>query len=435
MVVSSVYTIPILLVNLLVPAASFQSIHLTYRRYERSACMIRATNMETTPGDDVGTNNSNVVAVVDATTGERKFMYMTAEQDELLRRKGESEAELMNTNTALLKPTIVKRRSSSRTTTASTATTTTRGGFGTSSGKNIPPSDKNTEARTQMMIEGLAQVVKRDGIVRIDNVLSNELADRLKTYLVDLRARGIRAVERGEASSQERFADVLLNQNRCDLKIPLGPESVNQALHHLLCHSLVGPLLEHIFDSYGENQPGGQAELYELNCFMSNSGARRQLVHADNVCVEPGVLPDDEPVMLTAFVALQDIDERMGPTTWLLGTNNRAAHEQFYGDKKENILKSSKKVVGCLPKGACAVFDPRTLHCGGANTSQDPASTRALFYISFKNPSVDYPGCPTCSGYGIADAGFTLKELRTELSKQIERKELSTRLDFASSFP
>jgi ectoine hydroxylase-related dioxygenase (phytanoyl-CoA dioxygenase family) len=168
---------------------------------------------------------------------------------------------------------------------------------------------------------------------------------------------------------------------------------------------------------------------------MSNAGARRQLVHADNVFVEAGVLPDDEPVMLTAFVALQDIDERMGPTTWLLGTNNRAAHEKFYGDEKEHVLQSSTKVVGCLPKGACALFDPRTLHCGGANTSLERENTRALFYVSFKHPSIDYPGCPTCSGYGIVDSAFTLDELRTELSRQIERKEPSTRLAFASSFP
>lgn len=372
------------------------------------------------------------VVAIDETTGKRKFMQMTAEQDEILRVEGEAEAKLMAYNNGVLQQTTIKRRSSS-------------GGFGSrpankkkgTSKKTMKSSDKlkgeQTESTSDELLQGYAKVLQADGIIRIDDVLKEDLADDLKNYLVGLRRRGTLAVENGEVTSQERFADVLLNQNRCDLKIPLGPTSVNKALHHVLCQSVIGPLIQHIFDSYGE--PGRQAELYELNCFMSNPGARRQLVHADNVCVERGVLPEDEPVMLTAFVALQDTDELMGPTTWLLGTNNRPAHEEFYGEGKENILKNAKKVMGCLPKGSCALFDPRTLHCAGSNTSPDLESTRALFYISFKNPAVDYPGCPTCSGYGIADAGLTLLELMTELPRQIQTGESSTRLDFAARFP
>jgi hypothetical protein len=230
--------------------------------------------------NDEDRRNSNVVAI-DATTGERKFMYMTAEQDELLRQKGESEAALMTLNTAFLEPTVVKPRNRRRSSAMATGTGST--GFGNSvrrssskkkeegasnktNGGTVGGIEDRTEA-TQTL-EAYAQVVKRDGIVRIDNVLTDDLADDLKRYLVDLRARATRAVERGEVTSPERFADVLLNQNRCDLKIPLGPDSVNRALHHLLCRSHIGPLIEHIFSTSRQDRGGSggdQAELYELH--------------------------------------------------------------------------------------------------------------------------------------------------------------------------
>ena len=50
-------------------------------------------------------------------------------------------------------------------------------------------------------------------------------------------------------------------------------------------------------------------------------------------CTRPDPHPDtprrpgsEAPAVVTAFVALQDIDEEMGPTLFLPGTHNAAAH-------------------------------------------------------------------------------------------------------------
>jgi hypothetical protein len=51
----------------------------------------------------------------------------------------------------------------------------------------------------------------------------------------------------------------------------------------------------------------------------------------------------------------------------------------------------AQTVLGLLPKGCCAIFDSRTLHCGGANRSD---KSRALFYFTFKNPKIGDPGNP-----------------------------------------
>ncbi|TAF71290.1 MAG: hypothetical protein EAZ54_13530, partial [Curvibacter sp.] len=90
--------------------------------------------MDDDDDNDEDRRNSNVVAI-DASTGERRFMYMTAEQDELLRQKGEAEAALMKVNTAFLEPTVVKPRNRRRSSamaigTGSTGRATT--GFGNS---------------------------------------------------------------------------------------------------------------------------------------------------------------------------------------------------------------------------------------------------------------------------------------------------------------
>ena len=122
--------------------------------------------------------------------------------------------------------------------------------------------------------------------------------------------------------------------------------------------------------------------------------------------------------MLTGFVALQDIEPNMGPTTWIRGTHTEQVHDRFYASPEEAdaIMKSGTKAVGTLAKGSCVIFDPRTLHCAGGNDCVDPNKTRALFYFSFKNPRIDHPGSPSTSGYGIADADVTMEELCDGLS-------------------
>jgi hypothetical protein len=389
---------------------------------------------------------------------ERRFMHMTKEQDQLLKEKGEYEQSLMK-KPVPLKPNKVRGAA---------------GGFGGGGGAKKKTGNKkakssaetNKDSRLEenlLAVQSHAKALATDGLVRIDNVLSAELADALRDYLCDLRARSTAEIEEGEiADSQERFADVLLNQNRCDLKIPLGPAPVNNALYHLFAKeeeeessssssSTVRDVMEYVFESYEGN--GKDAELWELNCFMSNSGARRQLVHADNVCLEPviGLKNENEPIVLTCFVALQDIDETMGPTVWMPGTHTLHAHNQFFEtgidqsstprtddsssySPKDEILQSSKAVVGTIPKGACVIFDPRVLHCAGGNTCPDPTNTRALFYVSFKNPKIDNPGCPSTCGYGVATAEITMEDLTTDL--KAEQEGLPTRkLQLISCFP
>jgi ectoine hydroxylase-related dioxygenase (phytanoyl-CoA dioxygenase family) len=381
---------------------------------------------------------------------------MTEAEDELLKTKGDYEESLMQTPTPI-KPIKIRIASKKKN---NHSTISGGGGFGGTTTKN-KKKNSNKKSKEQPLkttiddtphhdpdtIQSILKTIRDDGIVRIDNVLSSGVADNLRNYLIDLRQRSTLAIEEGTIeNSQERFADVLLNQNRCDLKIPLGPQPVHDALldilndddsdddttttlQHQVRPSLIRSVVESVFDSYQGR--GRYASLWELNCFMSNSGARRQLVHADNVCLEPvaGLQGGEEPILLTCFIALQDIDETMGPTVWMPGTHTIDAHNRFFetgrdvsstqtdtSSPKNEILKSSKSIIGApLPKGSCVIFDPRVLHCAGANVCDDPSKTRALFYMSFKNPKIDDPGCPSTSGYGISTAELTMEQLVNDL--------------------
>ena len=123
-----------------------------------------------------------------------------------------------------------------------------------------------------------------------------------------------------------------------------------------------------------------EAELFELAALVSDPGAPRQPVHPDTGYKEGF----DEPAVLTGFLALQDVDEDMGPTVFLPRTHFAPVHARFNdkeGNGKNELLKSAPQALGLLGRGDMSLFDSRLLHCGDANRSN---KRRILFYFSFK---------------------------------------------------
>jgi len=314
------------------------------------------------------------------------------EQERLLVERGVIEAELMKDTGTPIAPSVSRGTSAAK-------------GFGASSGM------KPAEAKAAAKIH--AKELRKFGVVRIDDIFPSDMADALREYVLDLRQRSETEVKSGQVRQIERFADVLLKENRCDLTIPIQDDIVVDALLHALQKTPVGKMMASML--------GKQAGLYELSCLISDTGSNRQVVHPDT----PSTPDDDDAVLYTCFIALQDIDLTMGPTTWLPETHKTAAHELFQDDyvpatsggesSKDKLLRTTPAVLGTLPKGSCAIFDSRLLHCGGANTSE---TSRALFYFSFKNAEIGYPGNPASirpnlsSKYTIATLEKELKDLK-----------------------
>lgn len=314
------------------------------------------------------------------------------EQEKMLVSRGELEGQLMANTKTPLQAHVVKGAGS-------------KGGFGA---KSSSSSSSSSSAALKTQAKELAKVLKQQGVVRMDNVLSRTVADDLRHFLFDLRAESETLVKQGKIKPIQRFADVLLRKNRVDMPVPLGPEIVTTALDEVLLQSPVGGVVQNLLTD--------QAVLYELSCLCSDPGSQRQVMHPDT----PYNPQSDEPVLYTCFIALQDITIEMGPTIWMPNTHTLAIHEKFQDESiaqgatespKDTLLRTQPAVLGTLPKGCCAVYDSRLLHCGGANQSD---LRRALFYFSFRNPKISSVGNPGSIRRDMIGR-WNLKSLQKEL--------------------
>jgi hypothetical protein len=121
---------------------------------------------------------------------------------------------------------------------------------------------------------------------------------RLREFVMDFRPRAEAEVAAGVPLTY-RFADVLLRTNRADLKMPIGEVAVQDALSACLGEDrgVIGYLAKELL--------GGDPELYELSCLISDPGSQRQTVHPDTPYGGQGGRDGDAPVLFTFFIALQ----------------------------------------------------------------------------------------------------------------------------------
>jgi ectoine hydroxylase-related dioxygenase (phytanoyl-CoA dioxygenase family) len=282
----------------------------------------------------------------------------------------------------------------------------TSGGFGSGSkSKNHKNNKKQSSSGSLssllMQQQGWshAQVMRSEGVVRIDQALTTDMADAMRSFVLQYRTEAQQLVESQQIPFRHRFADVLLRKHRSDVTMPFH-EITYRALHQVLCQSSVGATHEILL--------GKNAILQEFSCLISDSGSDRQVIHPDTPFLGDTQTPvddeddhdDNDPILCTCFIALQDITPEMGPTVWLPRTHTRAIHAQFRDETiaenetespKDALLRSRPAVLGTLQRGCCAIYDSRVLHCGTANRSD---TSRALFYVSFKRPNISYTGNP-----------------------------------------
>ena len=318
------------------------------------------------------------------------------EQENILINRGIFEQELLanNPNVSELQPTKVKVRGAG-----------SAGGFGSNT-------NKKSKGITHPEGKVYSQHLFEKGVVRMDKVLKASTAKKLRKFVYELRDSSMKEVldENNSITSLDRFANVLLKTNRCDLTLPLGQTNTDiltDALTEVILDSPVGSTIAATF--------GEDAILHELSTLISDKGSQRQNVHPDT----PFLDHHPDPVLYTCFIALQDVELDMGPTTWYLNTHTKEAHETFKagGEDKDNLLANTPAVLGTLKKGSCAIFDSRCLHCGTSNQSAKDLS-RALFYFSFKCPKVGNPGNPASIRREIGGARLSLKQLADDLESR-----------------
>lgn len=217
-------------------------------------------------------------------------------------------------------------------------------------------------------------ILLKDGCVSLKSVLSKDTAKELYEFVANEKTVVEENVEKGLVEYAHFLGAVNNRRNRADVFLPYDSAIVQKSLFEVTKN--VYPLLNEL---EGMRETG---MLHELSSFVSDPGSPNQCVHCDTPYL-PNVAP-----LYTFFVALQDVDDDMGHTTFLPQTQIKEAHEIFNGPQrqKEELIANSKCVSSNLKIGDAAIFDSRVLHFGGANTSQ---KRRILFYFTFTAGDVE----------------------------------------------
>ena len=328
---------------------------------------------------------------------------LQADLDRAVEARAARERELLQTGETLV---ALKQKS--------TRSAATGSGFGGGGGAKATAKKKKKPAAKKMSSASkstLAKELEKVGVVRINGGLLPETADALREFVDEERTRCTVDVDDGTRKSEERFANLVLLANRCDLLLPLhGP--VIAALHELLGEGAVlGDLLEEVVGSGGI--------FNEVACLISEPGSKQQPIHPDTPYTPT-------PPLYAAFVALQDVDVDMGPTVYLPGTHTKTEHTLFYGGDLERgrdttgqrtnpiaeaYLASKPVKLGLLKKGDVALYNQQVLHCGSANDSD---RTRRQFYVSVRDPTIKGVAARPSIRPAFR-AKLTLGEVRAEL--------------------
>mmetsp|Transcript_18435 Transcript_18435/g.21315 ORF Transcript_18435/g.21315 Transcript_18435/m.21315 type:complete len:401 (-) Transcript_18435:484-1686(-) len=276
---------------------------------------------------------------------------------------------------------------------------------------------KSSMSALQRLASEQAKIVHREGVIRINQALSSDQSDKLREYI--LEQQSLASIETAKDLSISKAFYGVENQrkNRCDLQLSLlqggfaadnGGDTSSTDSHVLadVLQQLLGK--DGTLGSLFENLVTMEGEFYELASVITNPGSPRQIVHPD--------LPHKKIAPLyVVFLALQDVNEFMGPTTFLLRTHTIKENDIFNDhSQKDQQLATADSRLATLKKGDAVLFDARILHCGNANDA-DKGFDRALFNFSFRNPKVQgslgYAGSIR-SGYTGA---MTLRDMREVL--------------------
>ena len=297
-------------------------------------------------------------------TNARNLLYQ--DQQQAMLRRSVAEQELLESRTTPLETPQLKKGSAASGT-----------GFAAKTSPN------------QWLAKQQAKLLQKEGVLRIDHALPDEVADALRAYVLEQQAIALDITQKDPSKSRSFYGVEQARAHRCDLQLSLlrgGYKADNNnndnSDDNVLADALQALLgqngsLRHLYETLVTKD----GEFYELAAVVTDPGSNRQTIHPD--------LPFQDPAPLyVVFVALQDVTVEMGPTSFLIKTHTAQQNQQFKSMDmavRDAQLEAADCRLSCMPKGSAVVFDARILHCGNANSSQ---TSRALFNFSFRNPLV-----------------------------------------------
>lgn len=204
-----------------------------------------------------------------------------------------------------------------------------------------------------------AHTLGRDGVAVLPGAISSALC-------VEVR----REVAIALADPHKELGDIRNNTNRTDVHLPIEGACLEVLKRVWATHG----------DMFAAHLDDPDPVLTEFSCIISTPGCEPQEWHNDVYEYDPA-----EARMLTIGVALQDIDEDMGPTEIAPGTHR---HSEAPPD-----LESRARRYACR-MGDLVVWDSCAWHRGGPNVAD---SQRALLCMSLASSRAPLPKGSTYS--------------------------------------
>lgn len=251
------------------------------------------------------------------------------------------------------------------------------------------------------------EAYQRDGFIVIRNALPNVTTRAIRSQL----ERQLHTNLASTAYSFLRLFDTVASPWHRHCVVPPLSADLASALMHVLTEQreLYTSLLE---------APCDQCELVELGAIVSLPGAQCQEVHKDIGQVNCS--------LLTSFVALQDIDTTMGPTTIYAGTHTAEFHacvklKRIFAagvvyspigvDVDVSVdpieeLAEGPPLACTLLEGDLVLMNAKVHHFGGANQSAMPRYLMQFSLLSAMGCTCEQSIC-TCDRKLVRPAGFT----------------------------
>ena len=229
----------------------------------------------------------------------------------------------------------------------------------------------------------------RDGCLRLNDICGKALCGKV---LEEVNATLAREIAAGNPQTIESgFGNVLCRESRWDMYLPdPKTESVYRECLQEMFGSGSSPLSRLFSDVFD----GKDSALHEFSSIISDCGANSQPIHPDSKHDSQENEDSFSQIgpMYTIFLALQDVEQSMGPTLLLPRTNTAECHEAIKSESRyQEFLVCQEYRMALLRQGDVAIMDSRCLHGGLRN---DAGPRRALLYLTLRHPTLYAASAP-----------------------------------------
>jgi len=215
-----------------------------------------------------------------------------------------------------------------------------------------------------------ASLVLEHGLCHFAGILDLARASVLRNHVDSVLSASKNSVANDGEKFLRHFGPVMARADRYDVLLPLD--------------GLVLPTIRTVLTAVEpamRSLVGEEACLCELSGLISDPGAVAQPLHHDTSF-------DGNPPRISLLVALQDVDNDMGPTLFFPSTNTPEWHVQYLmrGEELEELL-SSVHCSGTLRVGDAVLYDTHLLHC--ASGAENSTKRRTLLTLSAQEETRD----------------------------------------------